>query len=168
MLLALFTAALAGPHLESTYARDLLPHQGWPEIGGHVEGLLVDAGAHAWGVPVGWSSAADVPNYCAYRFHAESAAPWAVYFASDDETEGHNHLRNWTAGSAWETPVDATMLCSRTGARYGPSAPVQVVRVLVNDGQKVRRNLHFVATGVEVLDGTAIFRPDPDAVLTEL
>ncbi|TNE89775.1 MAG: hypothetical protein EP330_10220 [Deltaproteobacteria bacterium] len=162
MLTLLLATALAAP-LALTYPAELLPHQGWPALEGEVTGLLVEAGSHEWGSPVGWTGSPDRPNYCAYRFFTDGQAPWAVYF-EDRDGVGHNHLRQWRAGSSWTQPIDSSMFCSTTG-RHGLDAKVHVVRVEVNHGEPVKPNLHFVITAVERLNGTDAVPMDPEEAL---
>jgi hypothetical protein len=144
---------------------DRIHQQGWPVLPGRAVGLLFSQ-VGPWGSHVGWDPRLHGEHAFAgdarFLFASGISAPWVLYFQSRG-TANMNHLVNWKVPlpGGQQGTYDADMLHPGIGAAWGLSKAAHLVEVEVNGGQGAASNIHFVATAVEVLDGTADYPIDP-------
>ena len=102
-----------------------------------------------------------------YHFSRGSHSGYALYFPSDGR--GFNFLRQWIVPlpDGTTTKYDAAKFRADTANAWGLHACAHLVELDVNDGRG-GRGLHFVATGVRVLDGTTAYPWSLARLLQEL
>lgn len=149
---------------------DRIP-QGRPGLGDRVVGLLASQ-VGPWGTNIGWNPRLygdrEYAGDARYLFSSGYAAPWVMYFETAVPL-GMNHLKNWKVPlpGGKEATYDADLLFPGARNPFGLSRPAHLIDVEVNGGRGAAANLHFVATRVRVLDGTADYPIDATAALGE-
>lgn len=146
---------------------ELIPFQQWPDLESEAIGLLyvgrLHAQMHAFdhGLFAKESEQSD-----RYRFGANGSSPYVLYFESSGD--GYNFLPDFSVPIAegGEATYEAAQFGPDDLARWDVSKPVHLVKLDVNDGQGGSR-LHFVATGAEVLDGSAEYPFDPTELISD-
>jgi len=141
------------------------PYAGsWPDLPGRVVGVL-------WAVSLyngrDECAARDANDRVEYHFSRGLHPSYALYFPSDGR--GFNFLRQWVVPlpDGTTTQVDAAMFRADTANPWGLHACAHLVELDVNAGRG-GRGLHFIATGVRVLDGTTAFPWQLSEVIGEL
>ncbi|HOU93773.1 MAG TPA: hypothetical protein PLU22_22135, partial [Polyangiaceae bacterium] len=149
-------AGAVGTGGTATYTEQTVPFQEWSGPGASVTGVLFAYYSEAYGAALAWSRdpASGTPPV-PYWFSSEGSSPYALYFPSSGE--GINYLEDWTVSLASGAAVtyDAAMFTPETPNPWGLAADAHIVTLEVNDGRGSNGGLHFVATDVTVLDGTA-------------
>ncbi len=119
-------------------------------------GILFAHFSEAYGAALAWSRGpSGGPPPAAYWFSSDGSSPYALYFPSSGE--GENYLEDWTVNlaSGESATYDAAMFTPETPNPWGLTADAHLVTLEVNDGRGSDGGLHFIATDVTVLDGTA-------------
>jgi len=147
----------------------LVPFQTWPELPGRAVGLLMASGQQPWGGSINWTRGLEHDTArIEYRFLFDRSSPYAVYFVSDGR--GFNYMRGWsvpTPGGGQSRHQGVAMFRPDTPNDLGLRRLAHLVEVEVNGGSG-GKGIHFVITGLRVLDGTRTHPLHPDDVLVAL
>jgi hypothetical protein len=102
----------------------------------------------------------------AYSFSFDGSSPYSVYFEATGH--GENRLEQWSTGNL-PRPYNVERFHHDTKNSWHLSKRVHLVQVEVNDGDgQAFSGIHFVATDVGVLEGTAEFPLDVEASMAEV
>lgn len=152
---------------------DGAPHQllyrpgspgGWPDLPGRAVGVL-------WSVALyngrGECVTRNPGDPVQYQFSRGPIPSYSLYFPSDGR--GFNFIPQWIVPlpDGTTTKVDAALFRPDTTNTWGLHACAHLVELAVNAGRG-GRGLHFIATDVRVLDGTAAFPWRLNRVLADL
>jgi hypothetical protein len=127
------------------------------------------SGGQPWGGSINWTRGFEHgSSRIEYRFLFDRSSPYAVYFVSDGR--GFNFMKNWsvpTPGGGKARHQGVAMFRPDTPNDLGLRRLAHLVEVEVNNGSG-GAGIHFVITGLRVLDGTASYPMHPDDALLAL
>ncbi|MBW2462257.1 MAG: hypothetical protein JRH11_11475 [Deltaproteobacteria bacterium] len=138
------------------HANSLFPHQTWPDVVGRRRGIVMSAGAQAWGGSILWGRSFDLSETrTEYRFYAEGSSAYAVYWASPDG-RGNNPM-GWNVldERGAEQPYPSAMFQYDTPNEWGLHRRAHLVEVeALQLATSSNSGLHFVIRSARVLDAT--------------
>jgi hypothetical protein len=152
-----------------------VPFQVWPAHGGQTVGLLV-VNQSRWGPTILWTRylraprKPEGPGDPCYLYFADGKSANALYFPSKDGRDGTNFMPSWTVplpGGKRSPPIGVAMMCPSIPNPHGLTADAHLVRLEVNGGAGAAPDLHFIATRVEVLDGSSAYPIVPARALDQ-